>query len=114
MAAALITTKTTMVCPHGGTVIATKLVPGAKVMGGEVLTLADAFQITGCPFMLGNTPHPCVTIQWQPKGTGPRSPEGELLTSETIGICQGPSGAPQGTVSFVPDPIAVSTTPGAG
>ena len=58
-----LTAASVMMCPHGGTVIAT---PGSTraSAGTPVLRASDTFTIVGCPLPPTGTPHPCVSVKW--------------------------------------------------
>jgi uncharacterized Zn-binding protein involved in type VI secretion len=60
----LVTVASTVICPHA---IPAQMMPSApRVMAGgaPVITFADTTLISGCPFMAGNVPMPCVRVQW--------------------------------------------------
>ena len=93
----LLTASSTLMCPHGGTVMA---VPSSAsiTLGGDPIVLAtDTFTIAGCPFA-PVVPHPCVLVQWQL--TALRSTSGSIatLTTESLGMCMAADGAVQGPV----------------
>ena len=62
-----LTAASVMMCPHGGTVIAT---PGSTraSAGTPVLRASDTFTIVGCPLPPTGTPHPCVSVKWDREG----------------------------------------------
>jgi hypothetical protein len=66
--------------------------------GQAILLATDATTITGCPFVIGVVPHPCVTVQWSGLATKVTIQEQAPLLDSSTGLCQGPDGAPQGTV----------------
>jgi hypothetical protein len=94
-----LTTASTLMCPHGGTVSATTTNTGVKA-GAPVLTQADTFLIAGCPFTLpSGTPSPCTTVQWVTADV--RTKVGAPTLSESsVGLCLSPANAPQGPVSI--------------
>ena len=88
----------TLSCPHGGQISIAPGSPRAKVSGQPVATLSDTFLVTGCAFMVGPKPQPCVQVQW----TGPagRVRAGSpLLLQDSVGMClsveQIPAGPPR-------------------
>jgi hypothetical protein len=91
---ALLTVASTLMCPHGGTVMAT---PGATqaVVDAPILRASDTFTIVGCPFATAS-PQPCLTVQWVSTGTKVKHGGDFVLTEASVGLCIGP--APQGTV----------------
>lgn len=98
MSAPLIQLGTTMMCPHGGQVL--QIPSQSKVLANEqpVLLPTDAMTVAGCPFVIGIVPHPCVTVQWTAVATKSTVQQQAPLLATSVGLCQGPDGAPQGTV----------------
>ena len=95
MMPALLTTASTLMCPHGGTVTGS---PGATkaVADAVVLRMSDTFTIAGCAFAPGGVPSPCTIVQWT-VGSGRVQHGGDfVLNASSVGLCIGP--APQGTV----------------
>ena len=89
----------TLMCPHGGSVIAT---PSNATIGfghSPVVTQTDTFVIAGCPFTLpGPTPSPCVRVQWIVPDTRVKIHGSATLSQSSAGLCLSAAGAPQGTV----------------
>jgi len=98
MSAPLVQFGSTMVCPHGGNVL--QIPSQSSVLAGEqpVLLGTDAVTVVGCPFVIGIVPHPCVTVQWTALATQVTVKQQPPLLASSIGLCQGPDGAVQGTV----------------
>jgi hypothetical protein len=92
---ALLTTASTLMCPHGGTVTGS---PGATKVTADavVLRATDSFSIAGCTFNVGGTPQPCTTVQWVVTAQKVKHAGDLVLTEASVGLCLGP--APQGTV----------------
>lgn len=84
-------------CPHGGMATVTPSNTRVKVGGGFALLANDVMIISGCPFMIGNTPSPCLTIQWVTKATRVKVLGQPVLLETSVGLCKSPTGAPQGT-----------------
>jgi hypothetical protein len=96
----LLNTSSTMMCPHGGSVSASSSNTVAKADNAAILRGSDTFTIGGCSFVLGNTPHPCVRVQWNVTAKKHKA-KGELaLTSDSVGMCLAADSAPQGTVQI--------------
>jgi hypothetical protein len=94
----LLTSASSLVCPHGGTVLATPSSAAVQAGGSPILTTADTFSIAGCSFVVGTVPQPCVSVQWiQPAAKSTRSGAATLTLAST-GLCLGASQAPQGPV----------------
>ena len=101
MAGGMITTASTLNCPHGGAVAI--VTSNSVVQAGAPLALAtDTFTITGCPFQIpvgvGTVPHPCVTVQWTKVNTMTAVGGKPTLSQDSIGICLAADQAPQGNV----------------
>jgi hypothetical protein len=102
--AALLTTASSLQCPHGGTVSIVST--NARATSGAPLALAtDAFSIAGCPFQIpvgvGTVPHPCVTVQWVRTNLRTTVNGTPTLSQDSIGLCLAVDQAPQGPVSVV-------------
>jgi hypothetical protein len=64
MAAAVITTASTMLCAHGGSVSIVPTSTRVKAGGNPVLVQGDALTVAGCPFTVPpGVPTPCVAAQ---------------------------------------------------
>jgi hypothetical protein len=109
MTAPLLTVDATVMCPHGGqgTIVPTQT---AVVAGGVAATQADQVQIAGCPFTIGTNPSPCLTVQWQTASVATTANGTPLLTTNSVGLCLNPAGAPQGPVILVPAQVAAVAT----
>jgi hypothetical protein len=71
----------------------------AVTAGGQpVLLPSDVTSIVGCPFFIGTVAHPCVTVQWSGTAMKTQVQQQAPLLATSVGVCQGPDGAPQGTV----------------
>lgn len=97
MSPPFLTAASTMMCPHGGTVIATPSSTRASA-GAPILTVADTCVIAGCAFNIAGVPNPCVSVQWA--GPAARVTHGgaPALTAASIGLCLAATQAPQGAV----------------
>lgn len=94
----LLNTSSTMMCPHGGTVTAITSNTKAKAAGDFILRASDTFTIAGCSFMIGNTPHPCVQVQWVQPDMQSKVTSDSTLSEESVGLCVAADQAAQGTV----------------
>lgn len=106
MSGYMLTTAAVIQCPHGGTVQTTASNTKVSVAGAPVVTAADTFQISGCPFALPTvppTPSPCIVVIWSApdvKGSLNGLP---TLSQSSSGMCYSALGPPQGP------PVIVST-----
>ena len=91
----LITTASTLMCPHGGTVTGS---PGATKVTADAVVLrsSDTFSIAGCAFNVSGAPQPCTQIQWVSTAQKVKHNGDFVLTEASVGLCLGP--APQGAV----------------
>ncbi|MDT8999147.1 hypothetical protein RQP53_07690 [Paucibacter sp. APW11] len=104
MATALLTTGSSLQCPHGGTV--TIASTNTQARAGVALALAsDTFSIAGCPFQIpvgtGSVPHPCVQVRWTKFNQSCKVNGQPTLALDSKGICLAADQAPQGPVSIV-------------
>ena len=95
--AALLTSASTMMCPHGGTVMAS---PGSTraQAGAPILRSSDSFSIAGCPLNVSGAPHPCTTVQWVVPAIRVKQAGDLVLNESSVGLCLAADQAPQGTV----------------
>lgn len=94
---ALLTAASSMMCPHGGTVMAT---PGSThaSAGAPILRGSDTFTIAGCTFAPSGAPHPCVSVNWVSTATRVKHGGNLVLNQASVGLCIAGDQAPQGTV----------------
>jgi hypothetical protein len=92
---ALLTVSSTMMCPHGGTVIA---IPGQSRANAQspILRGSDTYIIAGCPFAIGPDYSPCVTVQWFETATRVQAGGDFVLNNASVGLCLAATQAPQG------------------
>jgi hypothetical protein len=97
---ALLTTASTLMCPHGGTVTGipsqTRATAGAPILLGT-----DTFLVAGCPFNIASAPSPCLTVQWIVTATRVQAGGGFVLNEASVGLCLAATQAPQGSVLIV-------------
>jgi hypothetical protein len=98
---AFLTTASVLMCPHGGTVQASSSNTQVQAGGAPILRSSDAFVIAGCPFMIGTSPHPCVTINWVQPAAQSTVLDDPTLTEASVGLCVAPDQAVQGPVNIV-------------
>jgi len=91
-------------CPHGGTVQIISSNTSVKGGGGFLVTTADTFTVTGCPFQIPGTPpipSPCVKVQWMVPDTRVKVNGNPTLSQSDMGVCLSAAQVPQGPVSIV-------------
>ena len=97
---ALLTSASTMMCPHGGTITA---VPAQLRANAEspVLRGSDTYIVAGCPFNIAGVPNPCVTVQWVQTATRVQAGGDFVLHEASTGLCLADTQAPQGAALIV-------------
>ena len=94
----LLTTASTLMCPHGGTVSAVASGGKVKADNSPIVVKTDTFTVAGCSFMMGNVPSPCTLVEWQQGTQHTKADSVETLTEASIGFCKSAAGAVQGPV----------------
>ncbi|HEY1880024.1 MAG TPA: hypothetical protein VGG68_08840 [Caulobacteraceae bacterium] len=94
---ALLTSASTLMCPHGGTVAITPGQTQAQA-GAPIVRGTDTFTIAGCALSSATPPSPCVTVQWVQTATHVKSGGDLALNEASVGLCLAATQAPQGTV----------------
>ena len=100
----VLTTASTIMCPHGGSAILTTANARVTAVGSPALLETDIHTVAGCPFVIGLKPSPCIRIQWM-AGAARTQAGAPVLVQSSIGICYSPESAPQGVA------IVVNTQP---
>jgi hypothetical protein len=96
----ILTTASTVMCPHGGLAQLCTSNTQALVNGAPILLVTDVHPIVGCPF----TPvaySPCVTIRWVTAATQTFVQQVPVLLQSSVGLCVNAAQAPQGTALVV-------------
>ncbi len=92
----ILTTLSTVQCPHGGRVQLTTSNTVAQVDGGHLLLLTDVHPVAGCPFTLPAKPQPCVLVRWLVGATQTRVQGVPVLLQSSVGLCFSAEQIPQG------------------
>lgn len=87
----------TIQCPHGGMTSVINTNTRVKVGGNYALLSTDTYTIAGCPFMISNSPHPCVTIQWTAPAQRVKVSGNPVLLQTSVGLCKAADQLLQGT-----------------
>lgn len=91
----ILTTTSTVMCPHGGQALLVTSNTDALIDGAPALLQTDVHPVVGCPF----TPvaySPCVSIRWVSAATQAAVRGVPVLLQTSVGICQNAAQAPQG------------------
>jgi hypothetical protein len=97
----LLTTTSTVICPHAGMAVLTTSNTQALVQGAPVLLLSDLHPIVGCVFAPGGVPSPCIGIQWVTGALKCAVGGTPVLLQSSTGLCVNAFQAPQGTAIVV-------------
>ena len=97
----MLTTTSTVMCPHAGQAILTTSDTQALVDGAPVLLLTDQHAIAGCAFAPGGVLSPCVTIQWVTGATQSLIGGVPALLQTSVGLCLNALQVPQGPAIVV-------------
>jgi len=92
----ILTTTSTVMCPHGGQAQLLTANTEAKVDGAPMLLQTDVHPILGCPF----TPvaySPCVSIRWVTAATQTTVRGTPVLLQSSVGLCLNAAQLPQGS-----------------
>ena len=78
----------TIQCPHGG--MGSVVNTNTKVKAEETLpcSLPTPIRLPVCPFTIGPSPHPCVTIQWTAPAQRVKVDGQPVLLSTSVGLCK--------------------------
>ena len=92
-----LTSASTLMCPHGGSVSPGPGSGTVTLAGNPVLTSTDSFPIAGCPFAPSGLPHPCTEVRWVVDALRGAA-RAATLTTDSVGLCKAADGAVQGQV----------------
>jgi hypothetical protein len=98
-----LTSSSTLMCPHGGTVRTVPANAHVTLGGAQIVLATDTFPIGGCAFNISGAPHPCVQVQWIVSALRATAAGGQPLTTDSVGLCLAADSAPQG-------PVLIQTT----
>jgi hypothetical protein len=92
----VLTTASTIQCPHGGRAMLQTANTKTFAGGASVLLEADVHLVVGCPFTIGLKYSPCVRIEWSAGASKVTVQQSKVLVQSSIGKCINAEGAPQG------------------
>jgi len=98
----------TMMCPHGGQVIAAPGSTRVSLSGTPAVRAGDTFTVAACAFMIGLSPHPCTTVRWISPAQRVTIAGDSALTTDSVGLCTAADGAAQGPVQIVATQLRAS------
>jgi hypothetical protein len=101
----ILTTASTVMCPHGASVTLTTSNSVAMAEGSPMLLVTDIHTVSGCPFQVpaGPTtkPQPCVTVQWMVGANETKVNGTPVLLQTSVGLCYSAEQIPQGPPNVV-------------
>lgn len=96
----MLTTASTVQCPHGGTVSLSTGNTDVKADGSPVLLESDQHTVSGCPFQIpipaGTKPQPCVSVKWSLGAMQNKVNGVGVLLQTSVGLCYSAEQIPQG------------------
>jgi hypothetical protein len=93
----MLTTASTVLCPHAGTVNLSTSNSSVKAGGNPVLLATDQHTVSGCPFTVpGPKPQPCVLVRWSAAATQTKVNGIGVLLQSSVGLCYSAEQIPQG------------------
>jgi len=101
MPSPICTTSSTIQCTHGGQALLTTSNTDLQIAGSFALLETDVHSVAGCPFVIGTTPSPCLTIRWTLGATQTNVRGTKVLLQSSIGTCYNAAQAPQGVAIIV-------------
>lgn len=97
----LLTTSSTVMCPHGGIAMLSTSNTQAIVRGSPVLLLTDRHAVVGCAFAPGGVYTPCVQVQWLTGALQSKVNGTPALLQTSVGLTLNGASVPQGTAIVV-------------
>lgn len=88
-------------CPHGGTLLAAAGNPRVLLSGQPALTIAEPVTVVGCAFNVSGAAQPCLTVRWTMPATRVTINGVPVVLNASMGLCIGPTQAPQGPAIVV-------------
>jgi hypothetical protein len=105
MPAPILTTMSSIMCPHGGQCVPVPSVPGIFLFGAQPLTVNDTFPIVGCTFNISGVPAPCLLVEWTLPAIGTTCRGVPVLLATSVGLCMG--GSPGVPAIVSPGPVLI-------
>jgi hypothetical protein len=110
MAGGALTTASTLMCPHGGTVTIMSANSKAQAGGVPLALATDTFTIAGCAFTIPpGAPSPCVKVQWIVTDLFNTVGGTPTLSQSSVGLCLAATQIPQGPVVIVATQPTISS-----
>jgi hypothetical protein len=97
----LLTTTSTVMCPHAGMAQLFTTNTEAVIDGAPALLETDVHPVMGCTFFSGPNPMPCLLIRWTGGAVQTKLHGVGFLLQSSIGVCYNAFQAPQGVAIVV-------------
>ena len=104
----VLTTGSQVLCPHGGSASLSTANSKASAASGKALLESDVHTVSGCAFMIGTKPSPCLQIRWSAGAVKLKAGGTAVLLDSSVGTCYSPESAPQGSALVVQPEAKVS------
>jgi hypothetical protein len=98
---AILTTTSTVMCPHFGQAMLTTSNTDAVIDGAPALLVTDQHAVVGCTFAPGGVYTPCVLIRWATGALQTNVRGVPVLLQTSVGVCFNTMQAPQGIAVVV-------------
>ena len=92
----LLTSASTILCPHGGSASVSPINTSPTADGAPILVESDVHIVAGCPFNVSGNPSPCVQIAWSAGAAKAAINGTPVLVQSSVGQCKAATGAVQG------------------
>lgn len=107
MPGTVLTTTSSVQCPHGGRAILTTT-NAFSFASAPMLLESDVHAVVGCPFYSGASYSPCLTIEWSAGASAVSVGGTKVLVKSSVGTCKNGGGVVQGVAVVVATQIPVS------
>jgi len=86
-----------IICPHGGIASAIPINYHVFVQKHPIITIAEFFPVTGCPFIIGCHQSPCILVKWIVPASRILIGGKPAILHSSTGICESSEEIPQGS-----------------
>jgi hypothetical protein len=92
----ILTTASTVMCPHAGQALLTTSNTDALIDGCPALLETDVHAVIGCTFAPGGVYTPCVAVRWKAGAIFTKVRGVPVLLQTSVGVCHNAAQLPQG------------------
>jgi hypothetical protein len=105
VAVPILTTASTLQCPHAGSVVLSTSNTIAMAEGAPMLLVTDVHTVSGCPFQVpagpSTKPQPCLTVRWTVGASQTNVNNTPVLLQTSVGLCFSAEQIPQGPPTVI-------------